>query len=804
MNVRLHHGGHKARWMSLRGLCGIIANPHASCNLALPTAQEPGNMTNTIHSSCPKCGAPIPENAPQGLCPKCVLRDAATLLDPPKSPAGKTPAPTVAELAPHFPELEILELIGAGGMGAVYKARQPKLDRFVALKILAHDLAVDPAFTERFNREARVLARLNHQNIVTVFDFGTAGPFCFLLMEYVDGVNLRQAMRAGGFTPTETLNLVQDICTALKFAHETGILHRDIKPENVLIDSRGRVKIADFGIAKLLGKDERDDVTLTHQGAILGTPHYMAPEQIETPGEVDQRADIYSLGVVFYELLTRELPIGRFAPPSERSPMDPRIDVIVMRALEKDRKARYQTVGEVKTQVEAITHSRGEVPKAASGAPAAPVAAPASKPETARFATASAVLTALSLLLTAVAVCAYFVFENMRDWSLSRGGQGLVPGANLILFAVSLLVVGVPAILGIILGSKALAEVRLSNGRKTGLGSAIFATVAWPSWLILFPLGMASQFFPLPLGGRPFGVLTMYLVVLIPALVAACLLGRSLYRWAGGVEHKDGTRFHPGLGIPLLMVMLVTFGGSVLLSGIVQLIVPAGEHHDALEESQEFRDALAESKEFVDAVANSPELMGVGESLWFGETSEELVARFDRRRREENIRSNAKLAKTEGSGLTAWYRGGPEVHLQLEIHPRYRAEFRLVQYEGGDPKKKADVGTWVPPSKPDSNPRLDDLDVCHVFVGTSKPQGDVPNVGVTVQLGRNKESGNFSTTETDFTKWQWHYEKLINLPPLANAQRESFVIASREESVDGKSKVTGILGLEVQLIERKP
>ena len=111
----------------------------------------------------------------------------------------------------------------------------------------------DPAFVERFNREAKVLARLSHPNIVAVFDFGTAGPYCYLLMEYVDGVNLRQAMRTGGFTPAEALALVQDICAALQFAHEEGILHRDIKPENILIDSKGRVKIADFGIAKLVG-----------------------------------------------------------------------------------------------------------------------------------------------------------------------------------------------------------------------------------------------------------------------------------------------------------------------------------------------------------------------------------------------------------------------------------------------------------------------------------------------------------------------------------------------------------------------
>src|SRR6185503_14751412 len=145
-----------------------------------------------------------------------------------------------------------------------------------------------------------VLARLNHPNIVSVFDFGQTGGFYYLLMEYVDGVNLRQAMRAGRFSPGE----------ALQYAHEQGVLHRDIKPENILLDAKGRVKIADFGIAKLVGEDQ-PNVTLTNTGAALGTPHYMAPEQLKSPGDVDQRADIYSLGVVFYEMLTGELPIGR-------------------------------------------------------------------------------------------------------------------------------------------------------------------------------------------------------------------------------------------------------------------------------------------------------------------------------------------------------------------------------------------------------------------------------------------------------------------------------------------------------------
>jgi len=124
-------------------------------------------------------------------------------------------------------------------------------------------------------------------------------------------------MRAGRFTPAQALALVPKICDALQYAHEEGILHRDIKPENLLLDTRGRLKIADFGIAKLLGGAK--DITLTASGARIGTPHYMAPEQLERPQDVDQRADIYSLGVVFYEMLTGELPIGRFAPPSEKA-----------------------------------------------------------------------------------------------------------------------------------------------------------------------------------------------------------------------------------------------------------------------------------------------------------------------------------------------------------------------------------------------------------------------------------------------------------------------------------------------------
>src|SRR5437867_1866833 len=235
---------------------------------------------------CPKCGGPIPAEAPQGLCPKCLLVEVSIATETGQGAPAKSAPPAQAELAGAFPQLEILGLIGQGAMGYVFKARQPKLDRFVALKILPQSLAAAAAFAERFTREGRVLARLNHPNIVTIHDFGQANGFFYLLMEFVDGVNLRQAMRTGQFTPEQALAVVPRICDALQFAHNEGILHRDIKPENILLDPKGRIKIADFGIAKLMGEPHAD-AKLTGSGGTLGTPHYMAPEQIERPATVD-------------------------------------------------------------------------------------------------------------------------------------------------------------------------------------------------------------------------------------------------------------------------------------------------------------------------------------------------------------------------------------------------------------------------------------------------------------------------------------------------------------------------------------
>ncbi|MBA7624085.1 Serine/threonine-protein kinase PknD [subsurface metagenome] len=329
---------------------------------------------------CPQCGAELPADVPQGMCPKCLMKlglptgaeaDKAGASDPTSdvptsaTPPGSFSPPEPAELARQFPQLEILELLGQGGMGVVYKARQKQLDRLVALKILPPQVAQTEAFAERFTREARSLARLNHPHIVMVHDFGhTEDGLYYFIMEFIDGTDLRHVIQAGELSAAESLAIVPQICEALQFAHEEGIVHRDIKPENILLDKKGRVKIADFGLAKLLDRPATV-YTLTQAGQRMGTPHYMAPEQIEHPGQVDHRADIFSLGVVFYEMLTGELPLGRFPLPSRKVHVDVRLDEVVLKTLEKEPERRYQHASEVKTDVEAI--AEGAAPPQPSG-----------------------------------------------------------------------------------------------------------------------------------------------------------------------------------------------------------------------------------------------------------------------------------------------------------------------------------------------------------------------------------------------------------------------------------------------------
>jgi serine/threonine protein kinase len=450
-------------------------------------------VTPSDSPKCPQCGTPLPAGALAGLCPACLLQQGAA---DETATGGQSPPfqpPPAAELAAKFPQLEILEFIGKGGMGAVYKARQKELDRIVALKILPPGIGQDAAFAGRFAREAKALAKLNHPGIVTLYEFGQANGLYFFLMEFVDGVNLRQLLHAGRIAPREALAIVPQICDALQFAHDQGIVHRDIKPENILLDRRGRVKVADFGLAKLVGVENEpaadggvaaSSPALTAAGKVMGTPNYMAPEQKEHPDAVDHRADIYALGVVFYQMLTGELPGKRIEPPSRKVEVDVRLDEIVLRALEKKPELRYQQASVFKTQVETI----------AAGAAPSEIAARFSRP-----AIASAVCVVIALVSLILAVFAHDQTRvdapeisrliKLLDAATNRAAMSQVASLpefqswrnlvhlNRYVFT-PLTFVGITV--ATLLGWFAVVQIRRAAGKIHGLGLAVFDGLFFP------------------------------------------------------------------------------------------------------------------------------------------------------------------------------------------------------------------------------------------------------------------------------------------------------------------------------------
>jgi serine/threonine-protein kinase len=217
----------------------------------------------------------------------------------------------------------IEQLLGRGGMGAVYRARDMRLDRLVALKVVRADLLGDPEARRRFRREAQIVARLQHPSIVAVYDYGTfPDGGAYLVMELVRGDDLRHVLqREGRLDSTETMTILTAVCAAIGAAHREGVLHRDLKPENILLPTGGGpAKVLDFGVAKLVAEDRPPDAeptrateaqtALTAAGMIIGTPAYMAPEQFHAT-DADARTDVFSLGVVAYEMLSGKLPFGR-------------------------------------------------------------------------------------------------------------------------------------------------------------------------------------------------------------------------------------------------------------------------------------------------------------------------------------------------------------------------------------------------------------------------------------------------------------------------------------------------------------
>lgn len=283
--------------------------------------------------------------------------------------------PTPEHIAVLLPQYQIESLIGRGGMGAVYKGRQITLQRPVAIKVLPAELARNTEFVARFHREAQLLASLSHQGIVTIFDFGqTAEGHLYFVMEYVDGTDLYRLIHKSGnpLDAKQALSLIVQICEAMQYAHDKGVVHRDIKPANVLVTRDGRAKLADFGLAmKPADPDAMPvppkpgasfdpqlspnaaDMRFTQPGSAMGTPDYAAPEVYD--GKADERSDIYALGIMLYEMLTGAPPKGYFQLPSTIASVDHRVDQVVVKALEIDPAARYQKASDMQQAVEAAS-----------------------------------------------------------------------------------------------------------------------------------------------------------------------------------------------------------------------------------------------------------------------------------------------------------------------------------------------------------------------------------------------------------------------------------------------------------------
>ena len=261
--------------------------------------------------------------------------------------------------------------VGMGGMGTVFRGTQLSLGRPVAIKVLRVSDGYDYAFEDRFRREARAMAQLTHPHVVAIYDYGHLGSeYLYFVMEFVDGTDLGEIMRLGRMTPQLALQLLPQICQALEYAHSKGIVHRDIKPANIMLTRQGEAKVTDFGLAKNFIKVPTM-VTETHM--VMGTPEYAAPEQYEAHREVDHRADIYSLGVMMYQMLTGALPRGSWMPPSQLRPgLDPRLDGILVRAMMHDRSQRYQSITDMRRALENVFAQPGTAtlsPSAAVGRP---------------------------------------------------------------------------------------------------------------------------------------------------------------------------------------------------------------------------------------------------------------------------------------------------------------------------------------------------------------------------------------------------------------------------------------------------
>ncbi|MFN0206372.1 MAG: protein kinase domain-containing protein [Planctomycetota bacterium] len=439
---------------------------------------------------CPKCGARTESLGTAATCVGCGHVFVAG--DVPTNPDATVPTDPLIGVV--IGGCRLTQRIGAGGMGVVYKAEQISLGRTVAIKLLPDSLKNDPQIAERFKREIAILAKLSHPTIVSILDGGISEQGAFFIMEFVDGVSLRRILNTGGLEPAHALQIVRQLCDALEYAHQNSIIHRDIKPENILINRDGRVRLLDFGLSRYTSAGEPG--LLTRATQVLGTFEYMAPEQREASRSVDHRADLYSLGVVIYEMLTGELPIGKFDPPSKRNiQVDVRLDEVVLRVLEKSPDRRYQNASDIKTEVDRIVNAPpmqepptvttqappvAAVPPFVPPAPSANIYNPAPPPITtiSRVSLASNISLGLACVVL-LSIVPVLLIPAMMEHGFVRGE---VAGTLAPMFGTLAFITGGTAI-------GALIQISISKENLLGTYRAIFAlAAAIMGVMIVFPV----------------------------------------------------------------------------------------------------------------------------------------------------------------------------------------------------------------------------------------------------------------------------------------------------------------------------
>jgi hypothetical protein len=448
---------------------------------------------------------------------------------------------------------QVVEPLGEGGMAAVYKAYQPAMDRYVALKILPRHFAKDPQFSGRFQQEARILARLQHPHILPVFDFGQVDDYAYIVMPFIESGTLTHLMRGQPLPWDQIRRIVSQVGDALDYAHTRGLIHRDVKPSNVLIDERSNCLLMDFGLAKLI----EGSIHLTHTGAIMGTPAYMSPEQ-GLGQKLAARSDIYSLGVILYELATGRVPYQAETPMAVvikhiHDPLPPprtfnaalpdTLERVILKSLAKNPEDRFATAGEMVKALQAA------IPEAVSAPTLKEIPVPAPGPDQ-TVTVAGKAAAARPLWLP--------VLISTAGWAL-----GAIFGLVFLAFSPVLIVGIAGAAGGLGIG---LAWRRIEP--PVTPGQALSLAVIWALALGIAPIFRPLFFIGTGIMGGIAGFLTCLVMRKVhPGLarkqVAFTALGWGLSWFFGGVLFALATRMAARPLSALLILLAFTLAGAV-------------------------------------------------------------------------------------------------------------------------------------------------------------------------------------------------------------------------------------------------